>query len=33
MTSLGFKHTAKGVVDSIVNGKEIEVFIKQQQKN
>lgn len=25
--SLGFKHKAKGVVDSIVNGKELEKFI------
>ncbi|KUI67152.1 hypothetical protein VM1G_03023 [Cytospora mali] len=28
--SLGFKHKAKGVVDSIVNGKELEDFIKKQ---
>lgn len=28
--SLGFKHKAKGVVDSIVNGKELEKFIKDQ---
>ncbi|KAJ4405158.1 hypothetical protein N0V82_010364 [Gnomoniopsis sp. IMI 355080] len=27
--SLGFKHKAKGVVDSIVNGKELEGFIQQ----
>lgn len=30
--SLGFKHKAKGVVDSIVNGKELEKFIKDQTK-
>lgn len=28
--SLGFKHKAKGVVDSIINGKELENFIKDQ---
>ncbi|KAK0614987.1 hypothetical protein B0T17DRAFT_619822 [Bombardia bombarda] len=27
---LGFKHKAKGVVDSIVNGKELEDFIQKQ---
>ncbi|ROW06824.1 hypothetical protein VMCG_04111 [Cytospora schulzeri] len=30
--SLGFNHKAKGVVDSIVNGKELEDFIKKQIK-
>ncbi|KAJ0124587.1 nad dependent epimerase dehydratase family protein [Diaporthe amygdali] len=30
-TSLGFKHKAKGVVDSILNGKELEKFIKEQK--
>lgn len=30
--SLGFKHKAKGVVDSIINGKELEKFIKDQTK-
>lgn len=28
-TSLGFKHKGKDVVDSIVNGKELEKFIQQ----
>lgn len=32
MSSLGFQHRAKGVVDSIVNGKELEDFIKKDAK-
>lgn len=30
LASLGFKHRAKGVVDSITNGKELEKFIQDQ---
>lgn len=30
--SLGLKHKAKGVVDSILNGKELERFIQQHMK-
>jgi hypothetical protein len=30
LANLGFKHKAKGVVDSIVNGKELEKFIQGQ---
>lgn len=32
MTSLGFKHKAKGVVDSILVGKELESVIKKEIK-
>lgn len=32
MTSLGFQYKAKGVVDSILNGKELEDFIKKNIK-
>lgn len=32
MTSLGFKHKAKGVIDSIINGKELEGLIKKDLK-
>lgn len=30
LSSLGFKHKAKGVVDSILNGKELEGFINER---
>jgi len=32
LTSLGFEFTAKGVVDSILNGRELEDYIKQDMK-
>lgn len=32
MASLGFTHKAKGVVDSIANGKELELFIQKAMK-